>query len=62
MSNVSRFILVSDFYTTHKIIVNVDEILSVYVSKGEKRTTIKFKNSDEVYSAWSPEAIYQDII
>lgn len=49
---------------TGKIIVDVNEILTVYeVSvRGEERTVIKFKNGEEVYCLYKPEALYTDIV
>ena len=47
-----------------KIIVDANEILTVCeVSvRGENRTVIKFKNGEEVYSLYAPEALYTDIV
>lgn len=49
---------------TGKIIVDVNEILTVYeVSvRGEERTVIKFKNGEEVYCLYKPEGLYTDIV
>lgn len=49
---------------TGKIIVDANEILTVCeVSvRGEKRTVIKFKNGEEVYSLYNPEGLYTDIV
>lgn len=56
-----KHILVSGL--TGKIIIDVNEILTVYeVSvRGEERTVIKFKNGEEVYSSDSPYEISKEI-
>lgn len=48
-----------------KIIVDANEILTVCeetIRGGEKRTVIKFKNGEEVYSLYNPEGLYTDIV
>lgn len=54
---MSRFIFINDTFSTNGIIVNVDEILTVYKDNYHKRTVIKNKNGEEIYSSDSPYEI-----
>lgn len=54
---MSRFIFINDTFSTNGIILNVDDILTVYKDNYNKRTVIKIKNGEEIYSSDSPYEI-----
>lgn len=55
---MSRFIFLRGL--NGKIIVDANEILYV-ATNDDGETVIKFKNGDEIYSTWSPDAIWGDL-
>lgn len=58
---MARFIFINDTFSTNGIILNVDDILTVYKDNYNKRTVIQIKNGEEIYSSDSPYEISKEI-
>lgn len=58
---MARFIFINDTFSTNGIILNVDDILTVYKDNYNKRTVIRIRNGEEVYSSDSPYEISKEI-